>query len=98
MQSPLDPTNFTQVNYTFQTLTTEPKDTAAHGIGRNHRWTGMIRTLFMPSDDSTRLPYASLPPSLPLSLAARGPPCILASASFPAEQQLSIALHRRNRY
>ena len=57
MQSPLDPTNFTQVNYTFQTVTTEPKDTAAHGIGRNHRWTGMIRTLFMPSDDSTRLPY-----------------------------------------
>ena len=37
MQAPLDPTNFTSINYTFQTLTTEPKDTAAHGIGRNHR-------------------------------------------------------------
>lgn len=57
MQAPLDPTNFTQVNYTFQTVTTENKDTASHGIGRFHRWTGMIRTLFMPSDDSTRLPY-----------------------------------------
>ena len=57
MQAPLDPTNFTQINYTFQTVTTEPKDTAAHGIGRNHKWIGMIRTLFMPSDDSTRLPY-----------------------------------------
>ena len=29
--------------YTFQTLTTENKDTASHGIGRFHRWTGMIR-------------------------------------------------------
>ena len=57
MQQPLDPTNFTRVNYTFQTLTTEPKDTSAHGIGRNHRWTGMIRTSFLPSDDSPRLPY-----------------------------------------
>jgi meiotically up-regulated gene 157 (Mug157) protein len=56
-QQPLDPTNFTSVNYTFQTLTMEPKDTSAHGIGRNHRWTGMIRTAFLPSDDSPRLPY-----------------------------------------
>ena len=40
-----------------QTLTYEPKDTSPHGIGRNHRWTGMIRTSFLPSDDSPRLPY-----------------------------------------
>ena len=57
MQQPLSPRNFTSVNYTFQTLTYEPKDTSAHGIGRNHRWTGMIRTSFLPSDDSPRLPY-----------------------------------------
>jgi len=57
MQRPLTPDNFTSVNYTFQTLTNEPKDTAAHGIGRAHRWTGLIRTLFLPSDDSVRLPY-----------------------------------------
>lgn len=57
MQAPLDPTNFTRVNYTFQTRTTEPKDTSAHGIGRNHRWTGMVRTSFLPSDDSPRFPY-----------------------------------------
>jgi meiotically up-regulated gene 157 (Mug157) protein len=56
-QDPLTPRNFTSVNYTFQTLTMEPKDTSAHGIGRNHRWTGMIRTSFLPSDDSPRLPY-----------------------------------------
>eukprot|EP00038_Savillea_parva_P009771 m.185743 g.185743 ORF g.185743 m.185743 type:complete len:651 (+) comp16548_c0_seq1:100-2052(+) len=56
-QQPLTPTNFTSVNYTFQTLTMEPKDTSAHGIGRNHRWTGMIRTQFLPSDDSPRFPY-----------------------------------------
>ena len=37
MQAPLSPRNFTSVNYTFQTLTYEPKDTSAHGIGRNHR-------------------------------------------------------------
>jgi meiotically up-regulated gene 157 (Mug157) protein len=35
----------------------KPQNTRSDGIGRNHRWTGMIRTLFMPSDDSTRLPY-----------------------------------------
>lgn len=40
MQQPLTPDNFTTVNYTFQTLTHEPKDTSAHGIGRSHRWTG----------------------------------------------------------
>ena len=56
-QRPLTPDNFTRVNYTFQTLTQEPKDTSAHGIGRGHRWTGMIRTSFLPSDDSVRLPY-----------------------------------------
>lgn len=56
-QTSLDPTNFTSVNYTFQTVTTEPKDTSAHGIGRNHRYTGMIRTSFLPSDDSPRYPY-----------------------------------------
>lgn len=57
MQQPLTPDNFTTVNYTFQTLTHEPKDTSAHGIGRSHRWTGMVRTSFLPSDDSPRLPY-----------------------------------------
>jgi hypothetical protein len=31
------------VPYTFQTLTTENKDTASHGIGRFHRWTGALR-------------------------------------------------------
>jgi meiotically up-regulated gene 157 (Mug157) protein len=39
-QMPLTPDNFTSVNYTFQTLTHEPKDTSPHGIGRAHRWTG----------------------------------------------------------
>ena len=57
MQQPLTPDNFTTVNYTFQTLTHEPKDTSPHGIGRSHRWTGMVRTSFLPSDDSPRLPY-----------------------------------------
>ena len=57
MQKPLTPANFTRVNYTFQTLTHEPKDTSAHGIGRAHRWTGMVRTSFLPSDNSPRLPY-----------------------------------------
>ena len=42
---------------TFQTLTHEPKDTSAHGIGRAHRYTGMVRTAFLPSDDSPRLAY-----------------------------------------
>ena len=32
-QKPLTAANFTHVNYTFQTLTYEPKDTSAHGIG-----------------------------------------------------------------
>ena len=56
-QKPLTPDNFTQVNYTFQTQTHEVKDTTAHGIGRPARWTGMVRTSFLPSDDSARLPY-----------------------------------------
>ena len=56
MQRPLTPDNFTQV-HTFQTQTSEPKDTMAHGIGRPGRYTGMIRTGFLPSDDSLRLPY-----------------------------------------
>ena len=57
MQQPLTADNFTKVNYTFKTLTTEPKDTSPHGIGRGHRWTGMIRTSFLPSDDSPRFNY-----------------------------------------
>ena len=57
MQQPLTADNFTKVNYTFKTLTTEPKDTSPHGIGRAHRWTGMIRTHFLPSDDSPRFNY-----------------------------------------
>eukprot|EP01079_Euglenida_sp_SAG-EU17-18_P007205 gene7205-173_t len=57
MRQPLSPDNYTHTNYTFQTLTHEPKDTSAHGIGRFHRWTGMARTSFLPSDDSPRLPY-----------------------------------------
>tara|TARA_B110000208_G_scaffold173211_1_gene216830 strand:- start:177 stop:1781 length:1605 start_codon:yes stop_codon:yes gene_type:complete len=57
MQTPLGPSNFTDTNYTFQELTQEPKDTSPHGIGRNHRWTGMVRTSFLPSDDSVRFPY-----------------------------------------
>eukprot|EP00940_MAST-03C_sp_MAST-3C-sp2_P002414 g2414.t1 len=57
MQMPLTADNFTLVNYTFQTETREPKDTFAHGIGRAHRWTGMVRTAFLPSDDSARFPY-----------------------------------------
>eukprot|EP00948_MAST-09A_sp_MAST-9A-sp1_P003882 g3882.t1 len=56
-RAPLTPDNYTLVNYTFQTETHEPKDTSAHGIGRNHRWTGLIRTSFLPSDDSPRFPY-----------------------------------------
>ena len=48
MQAPLDPRNFTSANYTFQTLTHEPKDTSAHGIGRSetsarsHRVAGIL--------------------------------------------------------
>lgn len=57
MQKPLTADNFTSVNYTFKTLTTEPKDTSPHGIGRGHRWTGMVRTSFLPSDDSPRFNY-----------------------------------------
>ena len=57
MQRPLTAANYTRCNYTFTTLTREPKDTSAHGIGRAHRWTGMVRTSFLPSDDSPRLPY-----------------------------------------
>ena len=57
MQRPLTAANYTRCNYTFSTLTREPKDTSAHGIGRAHRWTGMVRTSFLPSDDSPRLPY-----------------------------------------
>ena len=57
MQRPLTAANYTRCNYTFTTLPREPKDTSAHGIGRAHRWTGMVRTSFLPSDDSPRLPY-----------------------------------------
>jgi len=57
MQQPLTPNNYTLINYTYQRSSTEPKDTSAHGIGRFHRWTGMVRTSFLPSDDSPRFPY-----------------------------------------
>ena len=64
MQMPLTADNFTDVNYTFQTLSYEPKDTSPNGIGRAHKYTGMIRTSFLPSDDSPRL-YHTLETFLP---------------------------------
>lgn len=57
MQNPLLASNVSQAPYTYQTSTMEPKDTLAHGVGRAGRWTGMVRTHMLPSDDAARFPY-----------------------------------------
>lgn len=57
MQRPLTARNVTKAPYTFQRRTIEPKDTLAHGVGRPARYTGMVRTAFLPSDDAVLYAY-----------------------------------------
>ena len=83
MQRPLTAANYTRCNYTFTTLTREPKDTSAHGIGRAHRWTGMVRTSFLPSDDSPRLPY-HIPGNALAVVELRGASALLRASTCPA--------------
>mmetsp|Transcript_27982 Transcript_27982/g.54403 ORF Transcript_27982/g.54403 Transcript_27982/m.54403 type:complete len:438 (+) Transcript_27982:1-1314(+) len=43
--------------YQFQRTTSEPTDTLSHGVGNPGMYTGMIRSMFRPSDDATTFPF-----------------------------------------